>query len=87
MKRILVLGAGASSPYLISYLLEHAAAHDWFVTVGDRDLRAATDKVRGHPRGQAIEFDVNDSELLSAHVEQSDLVINLLAPAFQRRYV
>jgi saccharopine dehydrogenase (NADP+, L-glutamate forming) len=83
MQRILVLGAGASSPYLISYLLDHAAAHDWFVTVGDRDLQAASEKIGGHPRGQAIEFDVNDSELLSAQVAQSDLVINLLAPVFQ----
>jgi saccharopine dehydrogenase-like NADP-dependent oxidoreductase len=70
MKRILVLGAGASSPYLISYLLDHAAAEDWFVTVGDYDL-------------QALKFDVNDSEMLSSQIAQADLVINLLAPTFQ----
>ena len=83
MKRILVLGAGASSPYLISYLLENAVEEDWFVTVGDRELQAAADRVGGHPRGQAIAFDVNDSDLLSAQIEQADLVVNLLAPTFQ----
>jgi len=83
MKRILVLGAGASSPYLISYLLEHAEQHDWFVTVGDYDLQAAAARVQDHARGQALQFDVNDSELLSSQIEQSDLVINLLAPTFQ----
>jgi saccharopine dehydrogenase-like NADP-dependent oxidoreductase len=87
MKRILVLGAGASSPYLISYLLERAEQHDWFVTVGDRDRRLAVDKVGGHPRGQAIEFDVNDSEMLSAQVEQADLVVNMLSPGFQAKLV
>ena len=83
MKRILVLGAGASSPYLISYLLEQAAPHDWFVTVGDYDLQTATARVQDHPRGQALQFDVNDSELLSSQIEQSDLVVNMLAPTFQ----
>ena len=62
MKRILVLGAGASSPYLISYLLEHAERHDWFVTVGDYDLQAAGARVLDLARGQALQFDVNDSE-------------------------
>ncbi|UCF66074.1 MAG: saccharopine dehydrogenase, partial [Acidobacteriota bacterium] len=60
MKQILVLGAGASSPYLISYLLDNAAAHDWFVIVGDRDMTAAHQRVGGHSRGDALEFDVND---------------------------
>jgi saccharopine dehydrogenase-like NADP-dependent oxidoreductase len=85
MKRILVLGAGASSPYLIHYLLEHAEEHDWFVTVGDRDVGAARLRVGGHPRGNAIAFDVNDLELLSSQIEKADLVVNLLAPVFQAR--
>ena len=37
MKNILILGAGQSAPYLISYLLEQAAKNDWFITIGDRD--------------------------------------------------
>ena len=41
MKHILVLGAGQSSPYLISYLLKNAEKNDWFVTVGDIDLEIA----------------------------------------------
>jgi saccharopine dehydrogenase (NADP+, L-glutamate forming) len=83
MKRILVLGAGSSSPYLISYLLENAQSHDWFVTVGDREVELARQRIGGHPRGHALEFDVNDSELLSAQICQADLVINMLAPKFQ----
>ncbi len=83
MKRVLVLGAGSSSPFLISYLLAHAENHDWFVTVGDRDLELARRRIGGHPRGHALKFDVNDSELLSAQICQADLVINMLAPKFQ----
>jgi saccharopine dehydrogenase-like NADP-dependent oxidoreductase len=83
MKRILVLGAGASAPYLIHHLLEVSTKHDWFVTVGDRDLAAAETRVNGHERGKALEFDVNDVELLASQITRSDLVVNLLAPRFQ----
>jgi len=83
MKRILVLGAGASSPYLIHHLLQSAQQHDWFVTVGDRDLAAAESKVGGHDRGKALRFDVNELEMLTKQIEQSSLVVNLLAPRFQ----
>jgi len=83
MKRILVLGAGASSHYLIHYLLEHATEHDWWVTVGDVDLAAAQGRVAGHERGSALQFDVNDSDLLSDQIGSADLVVNMLAPRFQ----
>ena len=33
MKKILVLGAGQSAPYMISYLLDKAEKYDWLVTI------------------------------------------------------
>ena len=83
MKRILVLGAGASAPFLIHQLLQDAQRHDWFVTVGDRDLPAAQKIVGETGRASAMEFDVNDPELLSTQIAKSDLVVNMLAPRFQ----
>jgi saccharopine dehydrogenase (NADP+, L-glutamate forming) len=83
MKRILVLGAGASSPYLIHHLLQLAQERDWFVTVGDRDPAAAARRVGSHDRGSAMALDVNDLELLSSEIERADVVVNLLAPRFQ----
>jgi len=83
MHRILVLGAGASTPCLIDYLLRNAQKHDWFVTVGDRDLAAADRRVGAHEFGNAIEFDVNDIELLTSQIRKSDLVVNMMPPTFQ----
>lgn len=83
MKQILVLGAGQSTPYLISYLLQQAESHDWFVKVGDLNLQLAQQRVGAHPRGGAIKFDVNDAVMRSTHIEQADLVVNMLAPQFQ----
>ena len=82
MKQILVLGAGQSAPYLIARLLELAADHDWYVTVGDLDLALAQSRVEGHPRGKAIVFDVNDGETRDAWISGADLVINMLSPRF-----
>ena len=83
MKRILILGAGQSAPYLISYLLEKAEKNDWFVTVGDKNPDLAKKAVKRHSRGSSIAFDVNDSELRWRQVEKADVLINFLPPSFQ----
>ncbi len=83
MKNILVIGAGQSSPYLISYLLEHAEEHDWFVTVGDLDQSLARQRVGDHPRGTAIPLDVNDAALRAAQIENASLVVNMMPPGLQ----
>jgi saccharopine dehydrogenase-like NADP-dependent oxidoreductase len=83
VKQILVIGAGRSSPYLIARLLEMSAEYDWFVTVGDVDQSLAEDRVREHPRGAAIHFDVNDEALRSTQIDNADVVINMLSPVYQ----
>jgi len=83
MKQVLVLGAGRSAPFLVHRLLEMATESDWFVTIGDLDPAAAEALVAGHPRGAAIRFDVNDAAMRDARISQADVVINMLAPAFQ----
>lgn len=83
MQNILVLGAGQSATFLIRRLLERAEGKDWFVSVGDRDLRLAEQVVDGHPRGSAIAFDINDAPLRGAEIDRTDVVVNLLPQAFQ----
>jgi len=83
MKKILVLGAGQSSPYLISYLLKQSEKHDWFITVCDRDYELAQSRVNGYSKGAAIEFDVNDEKMRHAQIKKADVVVNFLAPTFQ----
>jgi saccharopine dehydrogenase-like NADP-dependent oxidoreductase len=83
MKKILVLGAGQSAPYMIHYLLKNAKEYDWFVTVGDRDIELARNAVKRHSRGEAIAFDINDDELRLDQINKADVVVNFLPPAFQ----
>jgi saccharopine dehydrogenase-like NADP-dependent oxidoreductase len=83
MKRILVLGAGQSTPYLTHHLLALAEEHDWHVTVGDLDRDLAQQRVGDHSRGTAIRFDVNDEQVRSKQIKRADVVINMLAARFQ----
>jgi saccharopine dehydrogenase (NADP+, L-glutamate forming) len=80
MKHILLLGAGRSSYSLIQYLLHHATSENWDVTVGDFSLVLAQEKVRNHPKGNAIQFDINNSELADNEIAKADVVISLLPP-------
>jgi len=83
MKKVVVLGAGQSSPYLIKYLLEQAEIYDWIITVCDRDYELAKSRVAASDRGIAVEFDVNDEGMRHAQIKEADVVINFLAPKFQ----
>jgi len=83
MKHILVLGAGKSTSYLISHLLKEAQDQDWFVTVCDRDLAIAGARIQGHPRGQAIGLDINDTAARASMIGKASIVVNMLTRPYQ----
>jgi saccharopine dehydrogenase-like NADP-dependent oxidoreductase len=83
VKRILVVGAGQSSPYLIRWLLERAESRDWQVTVGDVDEGLAASRIQGHPRGRAMFFDVSDPQERGRLFDDAEIVVNLLPPRFE----
>ena len=82
MTKILVLGAGFSTPFLIRHLLDHAQDLDATVTVADLDVGAAQARVDGHGRGRAVGLDLR-SEAGAAELSAADLVVNLLPPKLQ----
>ena len=78
MQKILVIGAGRSSTSLINYLLEHLSQEDWKLTIAEKNVSLAEDKISGHERASAISFDVSDEELLENCVKDHDLIISML---------
>lgn len=75
---LLILGAGRSSTALINYLLMHADANRWSVTVGDFSLSAAIDRVNGHAKGKAIAFDIAQTEASRGEIAKADVVVSLM---------
>ncbi len=83
MKQILIIGAGQSTASLVNYLLERAQERDWFVIVADRNVELARQKAAGHPRSQAIGFDVNDAATRSTLIGKAQIVVNMLPRPYQ----
>lgn len=86
MKNILVIGAGRSASSLIHYLLTHAVAENWNVTVGDVSLDLVKQKTAGHANARAIQFDINNDQQREEEIKRADIVISML-PAFMHMNV
>ncbi len=78
MKKILLIGAGRSSSYLISYLLKHAKSENWTLTIADLSKENANAKLGGHKSGNAIALDIQDHDATSEEMEKADLVLSML---------
>ena len=81
MKKVLLIGAGKSSGYLIDYLLKHAVAEHFELTVADLNMEAALLKTQSLPYSKAIVLDINNAEQRLKHIQEADIVISML-PAF-----
>jgi saccharopine dehydrogenase-like NADP-dependent oxidoreductase len=78
MKKILVLGAGLSTPSLINYLLRQAKESNWKVKVGDISEEVAQSRIMNSPSGEAFSFDVSNDEQRKEEVKNADIVISML---------
>jgi len=77
-KSVLVLGAGMVSRPLLVYLLKHR----FRVTVATRTVRKARAQVGKNRLGRAVAWTAEDTGALRKLVNESDLVVSLLPPAF-----
>jgi saccharopine dehydrogenase-like NADP-dependent oxidoreductase len=81
--RLLLLGAGRSASSLIQYLLTHAPAEKWFLTVADAYPAHLAPALAAHSEFvRVVPFDVQDAGRLNELVSQADLVISMLPAAF-----
>lgn len=78
MKKIIVIGAGLSSSYLIKYLLDNAQQNNWHLTVADADKNIAEKKVANNTHGSAAELNINDDVKLNNLISYHDLIISML---------
>lgn len=83
MHKILILGAGRSSSYLIDYLAKAAQHYHWEVIIADQSLATMQEKVSAYPHIQIRELDVFVEAQLVPIVQEVDLVISLLPASMQ----
>ncbi|MGC1632688.1 MAG: saccharopine dehydrogenase C-terminal domain-containing protein [Gelidibacter sp.] len=78
MRKILVIGSGKSSSYLIKYLLDKSTEEDLHIIVGDIDLKNAQKLINNHEKGQAITLDVFNKTSRKNAIENADIVVSML---------
>ncbi len=81
MKKILIIGAGRSSDYLINYLGTYAPTAEISITLADADIELARKKSLGLSAVSTIQTDVKNESELIAIIQDHDIVISML-PAF-----
>ena len=76
MKRILIIGAGMSSIYLIKYLEEQAAKYGWEITVTGINVNIV--KKKTCPDTLVAKLNVLDDAQRDSIIEKSDIVVSML---------
>jgi saccharopine dehydrogenase-like NADP-dependent oxidoreductase len=77
--RLLLLGAGRSASALIQYLVRHAPAERWFLTVADAQPAHLAPVLAAHSQyARAVPFDARAPTQLRELVAEADLVISML---------
>ena len=81
MQKILILGAGRSSPSAINYLANNTA-NQFSITVADLKQELAQKQIQGLPNCRAIGLDISKQDLLKKEIEAHDLIISMLPASF-----
>ncbi len=82
MRKILIIGAGKSSSYLIKYFLDKSNSENLFITIGDLNLDNAKKLVNGHPNSEVIVLDVFDADSRTTAIQNADIVVSMLPARF-----
>jgi saccharopine dehydrogenase (NAD+, L-glutamate forming) len=82
MRKILIIGAGKSSSYLIKYLLDKSESENLQITIGDLNTENSKKLVGENSKVNIIHLDVFKSDSRSEAVKNSDIVISMLPARF-----
>ncbi len=77
-RKILVVGAGKSTSYLIDYFLEKAHEEQLHLTIGDINPTAIASEIRNHDACSVIALDVFQDQNRQKAIEASDIVVSML---------
>lgn len=82
MRKILVIGSGKSTSYLIKYLLNKSESENLHLTIGDIDIEPAKQLINNHSNATAIKLDVfNEASRIKA-IKNADIVVSMLPARF-----
>ncbi|MBU2995557.1 saccharopine dehydrogenase NADP-binding domain-containing protein [Cellulophaga baltica] len=81
LRKILVIGAGKSTSYLLDYFLEQSDSEKLHITIADINPEQIPVKFKVHSNFTILKLDSSDTPTRETHISQSDIVVSML-PAF-----
>jgi saccharopine dehydrogenase-like NADP-dependent oxidoreductase len=78
MHKILVVGAGKSTSYLIDYFLAKAEQENLHLTIGDINPEEIAFEIKNHKACSVIRLDIFQDEQREKVIEASDIVVSML---------
>ena len=85
LRKILVVGAGKSTSYLLDYFLEKAESEKLHLTIGDLKPETISDKIKSHPHCTTVSLDILDENARKEAIGDADIVVSMLPPRFHIR--
>ncbi|WP_394751284.1 saccharopine dehydrogenase family protein [Spongiimicrobium salis] len=82
LRKILVLGAGKSTSYLLDYLLEKAPTENLHLTIGDLQPEALPKTIKEHSSCTLIRLDIFKDQERQQAIANADIVISMLPARF-----
>ena len=82
MRKILVIGSGKSTSYLIKYLLDKSTSENLHITIGDINIENAKKLIENHENATAITLDVFDETSRIEAIKNADIVVSMLPARF-----
>jgi saccharopine dehydrogenase-like NADP-dependent oxidoreductase len=82
MRKILVIGSGKSSSYLIKYFLDKTTSENLHITIGDINTNNAKALIGNNTQANAITLDVFDEKSRSEAIKNAHIVVSMLPARF-----
>lgn len=77
-RKILVIGAGKSTSYLLDYFLENAVSEDLQVTIADLSPELLPEALRNNERTRVVALDIFEDKARQAAISDADIVVSML---------
>ena len=82
MRKILIIGSGKSSSYLIKYLLSKSGKENLFIIIADKYIAKTKALLNNHSNSKALKLDVFDNVSRAKEILAADIVISMLPARF-----
>ncbi|WNH13675.1 saccharopine dehydrogenase family protein [Thalassobellus suaedae] len=82
MRKILVIGSGKSTSYLLKYLLNKSISEKLHITIGDINIENAKKLIGNHKNATAILLDVFNNKARNEAIKNTDIVVSMLPARF-----